>query len=85
MEKKYADEVDIISIVYLLRKLKVLMRVVLTNQQQFLLNFDPTSNLIANVVADAHGPHEAPEDWLCDYNLFIDDANAPKVMAQIDD
>ena len=79
MKKKFADEVDIISIVYLLRKLKVLMKVVLTNQQQFLLNFEPTSNLIVDL------PVEAPEDWLCDYNLFLDDANAPKVMAQIDD
>ena len=79
MKKKFKSEVDIISIVHLLRKLKMLMKVVLTNQQQFLLNFEPTSNLIAD------SPVEAPEDWLCDYNLFLDDANAPKVMTQIDD
>ena len=79
MKKKFKGEVDIISIIHLLRKLKILMKVVLTNQQQFLLNFDPVSNLFAD------SPVEASEDWLCDYNLFLNDANSTKVMAQIDD
>ena len=45
MKHRYSEEVDVISIIYLLRKLKILMKVVLSNQQQFLLNFDESSNL----------------------------------------
>ena len=78
MKHKYAEEVDVISIIYLLRKLKILMKVVLSNQQQFLLNFDESSNLKS---IKYNGEQN---DYLANYDIFLNGDNSSKIASQID-
>ena len=58
MVNRYNQEIDIVSFIYLLRKVKILLQFIYTNQQLFFLNYDISSNL-SNIKNDMKS-----SDWI---------------------